>query len=67
LIRLILFPGEAGVSYAGTKFHRLLTGLILQGGDIKNGDGTGQISIYGDHFPDENFLIPHDSPGNPKI
>jgi peptidyl-prolyl isomerase H (cyclophilin H) len=41
-----------------------LPGLIFQGGDIANGDGTGQISIYGEKFPDENFLIPHDSPGN---
>ncbi len=35
----------------------------VAGGDIVNNDGTGSISIYGDHFPDENFKINHTSPG----
>ena len=55
--------GDNGISYRGTRFHRILPGLIFQGGDIAKGDGSGQISIYGDTFPDENFDIPHDSPG----
>lgn len=28
-----------------------------------SGDGTGSISIYGDHFADESFAIKHSSPG----
>ena len=61
-IRIV--SGERGLSYTGTRFHRVLPGLILQGGDIQNGDGTGQVSIYGETFDDESFDIPHDSPGN---
>ncbi len=57
------FAGEKGYGYAGTTFHRILPGLIFQGGDIQNGDGTGQVSIYGKKIEDENFAIPHDSPG----
>lgn len=35
-----------------------------QGGDILNGDGSGQTCIYGSStFADENFLHRHDQPG----
>jgi peptidyl-prolyl isomerase H (cyclophilin H) len=37
---------------------------MLQGGDILNGNGSGQLCIYGTStFPDENFLYKHDQPG----
>ena len=37
--------------------------LILTGGDFVNGDGTGRMSIYGDHFADEDFSLRHTGPG----
>lgn len=30
---------------------------------LKKGDGTGVNSIYTGSFPDENFILKHDSPG----
>ena len=37
----------------------------MQGGDFtSNGRGDGQMSIYGQKFEDENFLVKHDSLGN---
>lgn len=44
-----------------TKYH--IPYVICTAGDIVNNDGTGNTSIYGDHFPDENFRINHTAPG----
>lgn len=49
--------------YKGTPFHRIVSGFMIQGGDIVYGNGQGYESIYGLTFPDENFKIKHSHAG----
>jgi cyclophilin family peptidyl-prolyl cis-trans isomerase len=70
-----LCSGEKGISavtgqklhYKGCKFHRIIPGSVVQGGDITKNNGTGGVSIYGQDgdgtFADENFKLKHDRPG----
>jgi cyclophilin family peptidyl-prolyl cis-trans isomerase len=57
--------GHSGYNrcYRGTRFHRIIPTLMVQGGDYANGTGALSESIWGGLFEDESFQVKFDGPG----
>ncbi|OMJ94638.1 hypothetical protein SteCoe_2129 [Stentor coeruleus] len=50
-------------TYKGSVIHRIVPGLLIQGGDYTKNNGTGGESIYNSKFNDESFILEHGEPG----
>ena len=50
-------------AYTGCNFFRIVKNFMIQSGDFEHNNGNGGVSIYGEHFEDENLTISLDKPG----
>merc|ERR1719210_985428 len=55
--------GKQTLTYKKSIIHRIVPDFVLQMGDITVGDGSGGVSIFGDRFNDEEFILSHRSEG----
>ncbi|KAF8915549.1 cyclophilin-like domain-containing protein [Mucidula mucida] len=55
-----LATGQHGFGYAGSGFHRIIPGFMLQGGDFTHHNGTGASRYMGTN---ETFKFKHTRPG----
>eukprot|EP00744_Colponema_vietnamica_P008733 GILI01012451.1.p1 GENE.GILI01012451.1~~GILI01012451.1.p1 ORF type:complete len:234 (+),score=34.09 GILI01012451.1:79-780(+) len=59
----------SALTFKGSPFHRIVSGLMCQGGDITQGTGKGGRSVFSTidnphgYFDDENYKIKHFGPG----
>lgn len=61
--RLLSSNDNMTPKYLGSKFHRIIAGFMMQGGDFTKHNGMGGESIYlNGRFKDENFKNKH-APG----
>ena len=56
-------PNEPKLQYRYSNIHRIVPDFVIQMGDVTKGDGRGGMSIFGEKFNDEDFLLSHRSAG----
>ncbi|KAH6559192.1 hypothetical protein KP509_1Z023700, partial [Ceratopteris richardii] len=54
--------GGKALHSKGSKFHRIISSFMIQGGNFTLGDGRGEESIYSAKFADENIKMKHTDP-----
>ena len=63
-ISLINGSGSKGYKYDNTSLYRIVKNVAIMGGDVENGDGSGNHSSLSKRYiKDENFIIPHSERG----
>ncbi|CAG8578897.1 18786_t:CDS:2 [Acaulospora morrowiae] len=63
----VLCTGERGFGYRGSNIFKIVPNWYIKGGDYINNDGSGNESIYDEKlFPNENYILKHDRPGNER-
>jgi cyclophilin family peptidyl-prolyl cis-trans isomerase len=62
--KLVEGKAEKVEGYKGSKILKVHAGNAIMGGDVENGDGTGNHAAGSERFiKDENFIIPHSGRG----